>query len=150
MRGRKPMVLFLCADNSVRSQLAEALLRHHAGDRFECTSAGLTPKPVHPLLPQVLRESGVEPGALDPKGLKAFLGHGARFAIILRTPDETEAPRIFPFATRTIHWEIPDLGCDGDTNDALAALRHTRDEIAARLRCWLASVEPPTPYRTAA
>jgi arsenate reductase len=151
MRGRKPTVLFLCADNSVRSQLAEALLRHHGGDRFECASAGLTPKPVHPLLRQVLRESGVEPGALDPKGLKVSLGHGVRFAIILRTPDETEAPRMFPFATRTIHWEVPDPGCDGDTNDdALAALRRTRDEVAARLRCWLASIEPPAPYLSAA
>jgi len=38
-----PRVLFLCTHNAARSQMAEAFLRHYAGDRFEVLSAGLAP-----------------------------------------------------------------------------------------------------------
>jgi arsenate reductase len=151
MSAEKPTVLFLCSDNSVRSQLAEALLRHHGGDRFQCFSAGLAAKPVHPLVGAVLRESGVEPGELTAKRLNAFLGHGVRYAVILRTPDETLAPRIFPFATRTFRWDVPDPGCGEAADDAaLDALRRTRDDVAARLQSWLASVQPPRTHSSAA
>jgi protein-tyrosine-phosphatase len=151
MPAQKPSVLFLCADNSTRSQLGEALLRHHGSDRFRCASAGLVPKPVHPLLEQVLRESGVTPGPLHAKGLHAFLRDPVRFAVILSTPDETHAPRIFPFAICTLRWEVPDPECDGATKDeALAALRRTRDDVDARLRAWLASVDTGAPRSHAA
>jgi arsenate reductase (thioredoxin) len=40
MAETKPRVLFVCTHNAARSQMAEALLRHHAGERFEVLSAG--------------------------------------------------------------------------------------------------------------
>jgi arsenate reductase (thioredoxin) len=139
MSAEKPTVLFLCADNSVRSQLAEALLRHRCGDRYDCCSAGLAPKPVHPMVETALREIGIEPDALAPKPIRPFLGHrGVRHAIILRTPDETEAPRIFPFATQTVRWDVSDPTGDSESpEDELVAMRRTRDDIDGRLKSWL-------------
>jgi len=71
----KPRVLFLCTGNSARSQMAEALLRHHGGDRFEACSAGVEPRAeVHPLTLRVLNEAGIDTTGLHPKDTREFLG----------------------------------------------------------------------------
>jgi len=143
MPAEKPMVLFLCVNNSLRSQMAEALLRHHAGDRFASCSAGLAPRPVHRLVPEVLAEIGVDASHLETKPLRSFLARrGVRWAVILRAVDERNAPRLFPFAARTLRWEVPDPGCDGCSEVASRdAMRRTRDDIDARVRAWLAELD---------
>jgi arsenate reductase (thioredoxin) len=70
----KPVVLFLCTANSARSQMAEALLRKHAGDRFEVHSAGLEPAGIHPLTIQVLDEAGIDLQGQRSKSVKEYLG----------------------------------------------------------------------------
>lgn len=74
---RKRMVLFLCTHNAARSQMAEVLLRHLAGDRFEVASAGLAPTVVHPLTRQVLTEAGLDAGGLRAKGVGEFLSQAS-------------------------------------------------------------------------
>lgn len=101
----KPRVLFLCTGNSCRSQMAEALLRHEAGDLFEACSAGLEPKSVHPMTLQVLKEAGISADGLYAKGTSEFLGkRSIRHAIIVCDKAQQSCPRIYPFANNTLYW----------------------------------------------
>ena len=71
--SRKPLrVLFVCTENAGRSQIAEALLRHNGGESFEVASAGSHPAShVNPLVPDVLREHGIDWTKRAPKGFDA-------------------------------------------------------------------------------
>jgi arsenate reductase len=91
----KPRVLFLCTHNAARSQMAEAFLRHYAGDRFEVLSAGLAPTQVHPLTREVLTETDLDPSGLRAKGINDFLGGvSIHYAIIVCDQAEEHCPRL--------------------------------------------------------
>ena len=70
----RPSVLFLCAHNAARSQMTEALLRKHTGDRVEVVSAGLEPTAIHPLTPRVLNEVGLDRSGHRTRGLAGLMG----------------------------------------------------------------------------
>ena len=59
---QRPQVLFLCTHNTARSQMAEALLKKHAGDRFEVYSAGFEPTEINPYTRKVMAEVGIDLG----------------------------------------------------------------------------------------
>src|SRR5215211_3440647 len=72
---RKQKVLFLCTQNSARSQMAERMLRHLAGDRFEVMSAGIGPTAeINPCAVEAMSEVGIDISEQYPKGLKTYLG----------------------------------------------------------------------------
>jgi len=71
MTARPVRVLFVCDDNSSRSQMAEAWLRHVGGDRFIVRSAGVAPRHLHPLATRAMQEAGVDIGRQRGKGLEA-------------------------------------------------------------------------------
>lgn len=135
----KPRVLFVCTHNAARSQIAEALLRKYAGDRFEVASAGLEPTEVHPLTRQVLAEVGVDPSGLVAKGAREFLGRvSVRYAIIVCAEAEKRCPRVFPFALQQLSWPFDDPArSEGSPGLQLATFRRVRDAIDAQLRAWL-------------
>ena len=70
----KPVILFLCTGNSARSQMAEAFLRKHAGNRYEVLSAGTEPKGINPLTVRVMDEVGISLDGHRSKSLSEFLG----------------------------------------------------------------------------
>ena len=59
-KKNRKRVLILCTGNVARSQMAEGLLRHIAGDRFEVFSAGLVPSYVRPNAITVMNELGID------------------------------------------------------------------------------------------
>ena len=136
-------VLFLCTHNAARSQMAEAFLRHYAGDRFEVFSAGLVPTQVHPLTRQVLTETGLDPSGLRAKGLNDFLGRvSIQYAIIVCDQVEEHCPRLYPFAIHTLYWPFDDpTQAEGSTGERLRIFRTVRDQIAHRVRAWLFTLE---------
>jgi arsenate reductase len=135
---RKPLVLFLCTGNSARSQMAEAILRDRAGDRFEVASAGLEPTgQVHPITIQVLNEAGISTRGLRSKESTEFLGKvSVRIAVIVCERANQSCPRIYPFATETLYWPFEDPAAAEDPQ-AIETFRTIRDQIAAKIDAWL-------------
>jgi protein-tyrosine-phosphatase len=125
---RRKRVLFLCTGNSARSQVAEALLRHVAGDRFEVFSAGTTPREnVHPDAIETLRRKSVPVDGLTPKDVTTFAGQPFDYVITLCDRAREHCPR-FDFA-ETMHWTFPDPAAVSDP----AARRRAFEEIFAGL-----------------
>ena len=132
-------VLFLCTGNSARSQMAEALLRHHAGDRFEVYSAGLEPRGIHPYTVQVMNEIGIDIGGQSSKDVMEYMGR-VHFGTVITVCANAEARcPIFPFATTRLHWPFDDPAKMIGTPDVvLAKFREVRDQLDAHIREWLA------------
>ena len=109
---RKQKVLFLCTQNSARSQMAEAFLRHHAGDRFEAYSAGCAPTDeIHPYTVEVMDEVGIDIGDEYPKGLRTHMGKvGFNYSIIVCARAEKDCPKTFPGVGMRFVWVFDDHG----------------------------------------
>jgi arsenate reductase len=68
----KAKVLFLCTHNTARSQIAEALLKKYAGDRFEVFSAGYEPREIDPYARKVMEEAGLDLSGQQSKSVAEF------------------------------------------------------------------------------
>jgi arsenate reductase len=139
----KRTVLFLCTGNSARSQMAEALLRHLAGDRFEALSAGTHPKGVNPLTVQVLEEIGVAPTGLRSKSVAEFAGRTIDDLIVVCGEADRECPAGALTCRRRQFWPFDDpAAATGGLAERLAVFRRVRDEIQKRLSAWLQASGP--------
>jgi arsenate reductase len=135
---RKPWVLFLCTGNSARSQMAEAFLRKHAGDRFEVHSAGLEPKGIHPCARQVMEEAGISldghrSKSLDEYFMKTHIGY-----LVTVCANAEERCPFMPGARVHMHWPFEDPAAfEGTEKEKLAKFREVRDLIERRILAWL-------------
>jgi len=137
----KQRVLILCTGNSARSQLAEGLLRHLAGDEFEAFSAGVAPTTVRPEAIEVLAEIGVDISKHRSKSVEEFLGQEFDYVITVCDNANEHCP-VFPGQTKRIHWSFTDpAAVQGDRELRLATFRTVRDQIAERLRQFVQEAE---------
>ncbi|HKG57871.1 MAG TPA: arsenate reductase ArsC [Candidatus Limnocylindrales bacterium] len=136
-------VLFVCTHNSARSQMAEGLLRHLAGGRYEAFSAGTEATPVRPEAIEVMRELGVDISGQTSKTLDGY--REQPFDLVITVCDRArEACPVFPGAKATDHWSFDDpADAHGTEDERLAVFRRVRDEIAARIEA-LVEAEAPT------
>jgi arsenate reductase (thioredoxin) len=138
---RKQRVLFLCTQNSARSQMAEGLLRDMAGDRFEAYSAGIDPTDeIHPCAVEAMREIGIDISEQYPKGLKTYMGKMTfNYLIIVCARAEEKCPKTFPGVGTTFSWIFEDPRRDEEIpyDSMLERFRAVRDEIELRMKTWL-------------
>jgi arsenate reductase len=126
-------VLFLCTHNSARSQMAEGLLRHLGGERFEAFSAGTEATHVRPLAIEAMAELGIDVSQQESKTLDRYLGEPFD-AVITVCDQAAEACPVFPGAKRRLHWSLPDPSqATGTSEQQLAAYRQVRDDIRAHI-----------------
>lgn len=135
----KKRVLFLCTGNSARSQMAEGLLRHLAGDSYDVFSAGTHPVGVNPLAVEVMKEIGIDISHHRSKSLAQFLNEPFDFIITVCDRANETCP-VFPGDVVRIHWSFDDpAAVQGSDEERLNVFRRVRHEIAARLRLFVAA-----------
>lgn len=127
-------VLFVCTGNSARSIMAEALLRHHGGDRFEVHSAGTEPRGINPLTLRVLAEAGIDASGARSKSVNEFLDE--TFDHVVTVCDEArQVCPVFPGVHESLHWGYEDPAeAKGTEAERLAVFRKVFIQIGERVR----------------
>lgn len=137
----KKRVLILCTGNSARSQMAEGLLRHDAGNRFEVESAGTKPGTVRPEAIVVMRELGIDISKHRSKHIDEF--EGQQFDYVITVCDNAkESCPVFPAAVARLHHSFDDpAGLKGSEEERLTLFRRVRDELRIYLGDFAKQVE---------
>lgn len=140
----KARVLILCTGNSARSQMAEGLLRHLAGARYEVFSAGTKPVGVNPLAIEAMKEKGIDLSGHRSKSVAEF--NGQTFTTVITVCDHAaEHCPAFPGAPQRLHWSLPDpAAVTGTYEETIAAFRQVRDALEKHIRVLLASANAAT------
>lgn len=118
-------VLFVCLENSCRSQMAEGFLRACGGDLFEAYSAGSNPSgEVNPVAVKVMREEEIDISAQRSKGFKDLPGKDFDILVSMGCGD------LCPFfpASEHIRWDIENPG-----GKDISVFRRVRDEIKGKV-----------------
>jgi len=142
----KIKVLFLCTHNSARSQIAEGLLRHFFGEKYEVFSAGSSPTQVNPFAIRVMSEIGIDISKQTSKNIEEFRNKNIDTVV---TVCSSSAKAICPFCASPIFMGRPEIintmlpgakhyfhqsfsdpsEVDGDDKKKIAAFRRTRDDM---------------------
>jgi arsenate reductase len=132
----KKRVLILCTGNSARSQMAEGLLRHDAGDRFEVFSAGTKPSRVRPEAITAMQELGIDITGNRSKHVDEFVDQ--KFDYVLTVCDNAnESCPVFPGRAVRIHRTFDDpAALEAPGQERLALFRRVRDEIREYLKSF--------------
>ena len=132
--GCRPEVLFVCVHNAGRSQMAAALLAHHAGDRIMVRSAGTAPADtINPAVVEAMAELGIDllADGARPKQLDHEAVEASDVVITMGCGDECP----FYSGKRYLDWALPDPAGQG-----VDAVRPIRDEIDRRVRALVAEL----------
>ena len=114
--------------------MAEGLLRHDAGDRFEVVSAGVEPTEVRPLAIKAMNEIGIDISGQHSKSVDEFSGQNFDYVITVCDNANQQCP-MFPGKTARIHWSIEDPAeATGNEDQRLRVFQRVRDELRDKLR----------------
>jgi arsenate reductase len=126
-------ILFVCTGNSARSQMAEGLLRHQAGNRFDVYSAGTHPTQVRPEAVTVMNQIGIDISRHRSKSVDEFAGQEFDYVITV-CDNANETCPVFPGHAQRLHWPFEDpAAAQGSEDERIALFRHVRNEIRVRI-----------------
>jgi arsenate reductase len=129
----KARVLFVCIENSCRSQMAEAFAHLYAQDSIQAFSAGSRPSgQINPTAVSVMAELGYDLGAHSSKSLSEIPQGRYDYVITMGCGDEC------PFIPAAHHedWDLPD-----PKQLPLEEFRQVRDQIGERVKELAARIE---------
>ncbi|MEN6313283.1 MAG: arsenate reductase ArsC [Clostridiaceae bacterium] len=130
---KKKKVLFICTQNSARSQMAEGLLRAMYGDRYEVFSAGTNPFRVNPFAIEAMKKAGIDISNHRSKSIDEFTEMDIDYAVTVCDNARETCP-YFPGAKNLLHHSFSDPAvATGSDENILAEFERVRDEI----RIWL-------------
>jgi arsenate reductase len=117
--------------------MAEGFFKKYLGDEFDVFSAGLAPKPIHPLAIQAMNEIGIDISQQHSKDVKEFLGQHFTYLITVCSNAEERCP-IFPGVIYRLYWPFDDPAAVGGADDEkLEKFREVRDQIDDHIRRWM-------------
>jgi arsenate reductase len=144
----KKSVLFLCTGNSARSQMAEGLVNHFLGDRWEARSAGTHPSGVvHPLAVQAMAELAVDISSHRSKSTDEF--RDETFDVVITVCDDAahNCP-VWLGQGKKVHFGFPDpAAASGSDEERLTVFRQVRDGLWQRIFDYLQQWEYTKPER---
>ena len=135
-------VLFVCTGNSCRSQMAEAIVNAHVGDRWRAFSAGTRPAGyVHPLALRALLEAGISASGLRSKPIDEFRDVSIDLVVTVCDRASEECPQWLG-SGKKIHRSFPDPSKVQDSEAAMmAAFRSVREAMERELLSLLKDFE---------
>ncbi len=133
--SNKKRILFLCTTNSCRSQMAEGLVRHFYGNKFDAFSAGAMPTHIHPLTKKVMRELGIDISKQQSKSIKEFFSLEFDYVVTLCGDDAKDICPVFPGkAKQRLNWDFLDPAeAKGEKEEVIQVFRKVRDEIKTKI-----------------
>jgi arsenate reductase len=120
--------------------MAEALLNHLAGDRFEAESAGLEPGKLNALAVEAMEKIGLDISQKQTRDVFELYKRGRRYNYVITVCDEAAGERcpIFPGATKKIGWSFSDPSkLEGTYEERLNQTMAIRDQIEHRIVEWV-------------
>lgn len=125
-------ILFVCGDNSDRSQMAEAYLNKFAKDRFYAQSAGFAPAMLNEYAVTAMLEDNIDISGVNTKSVYELYQTRQRFDYVITLcsrENEADCPA-FLGVKRRLHWDIPNpADFTGSGDQRLYRIRELRDEI---------------------
>jgi len=144
----KKRVLILCTGNSARSQMAEGLLRHDFGERFDVESAGTNPGFVRPEAIAAMRELGIDISGHRSNSVTEFDKRKFDYVVTVCDSARETCPVFFGSAERLHHsFEDPPAESVGSEESRLVVFRRVRDELRAYLAEFAMKNSHPTSAR---
>jgi arsenate reductase len=140
--GQSVRILYLCTNNSARSQMAEALTRHLSKEQVVVYSAGSRPaKDIQPEATRAISQLGADMSQYVPKSVEKFNGKTFDRVVILCDKEHESCPT-FVGSSKVILWDTPDpVKVEGTEADRSRAFQHLAMELNTRIRLLLTLLE---------